>query len=118
MKYMLLLFEDEQVMNRSVDEAGFEAYMAPWAAYSEAMQQAGVIVSGEPLAEAHTASTLSVRDGKRQVQDGPFIDSKEQLGGFYVIDVANLDEAMSWAEKCPAAPTGHIEIRPVPDFSQ
>ncbi|MEM0928615.1 MAG: YciI family protein [Pseudomonadota bacterium] len=117
MRYMLLLFDDEQVMANAVKEAGFEAYMAQWAAYTEGMQKAGVMVSGEPLSEGHTASTVSVRGGKRQVQDGPFIDSKEQLGGFYIIDVPNLDEAIAWAEKCPLVSTGHVEVRPIADYS-
>ncbi|MEM7739322.1 MAG: YciI family protein [Pseudomonadota bacterium] len=117
MQYMLLIFDDEQVMHSAIQEAGFEAYMAPWMSYSDELQKAGVMVSGEPLSDGHTASTVSMRDGKRQVQDGPFIDSKEQLGGFYIIDVPNLDDALGWAEKCPAASTGYVEVRPIADFS-
>ncbi|MEM1145480.1 MAG: YciI family protein [Pseudomonadota bacterium] len=116
MQYMLLLFEDESIMNRAVESAGFEAYMAPWMAYTEEMEQAGALVGGNPLSGVDTASTVSVRDGKRTIQDGPFIDTKEQLGGYYVIEVDSLDEAISWAEKCPAAATGHVEIRPIADL--
>lgn len=116
MQYMLLIFEDEAVMNRAQESAGFEAYMQPWIAYTEEMQKAGVLVSGEPLAQAHTASTLRVRDGKRQIEDGPFIDTKDQLGGFYIIDVPSLDDALDWAAKCPAASIGAMEVRPVAEL--
>lgn len=113
MQYMMLIFEDEAVMKRGAEEKGFEAYMAPWFKYTTDMREAGVLVSGEPLEEAKLATTLSVRDGKRQVQDGPFLATKEQLGGFYILEVSNLDEAMAWAERCPSADTGFLELRPI-----
>ncbi|MEM9839150.1 MAG: YciI family protein [Pseudomonadota bacterium] len=116
MQYMMMIFEDEAIMNRAVGEAGFEAYMAPWVQYTEDLEKAGVMRGGNPLGQAHTASTVSVRDGKRMVQDGPFADTKEQLGGYYLIEVDDLDQALAWAEKCPAAVTGHVEVRPIADL--
>ncbi|MEM6300513.1 MAG: YciI family protein [Pseudomonadota bacterium] len=116
MQYMLILFEDEAIMQRATESAAFEAYMAPWISYSTEMEEAGVMVGGNPLEGAATASTVSVREGKRTIQDGPFIDTKEQLGGYYIIEVDSLDEAIKWAEKCPAAASGHVEIRPIADF--
>lgn len=118
MKYMMLIFEDEAITKQHAETKGFEAYMAEWFQYSEEMKQAGVMVGGEPLEESTMATTLSVRGGKREVQDGPFLSTKEQLGGFYIMDVPSLDEAMKWAEKCPAAGTGFLELRPVPDLGQ
>lgn len=117
MQYMLMIFEDEAIMNRNVEAKGFEAYMAPWFSYSEEMREAGVMVDGNPLQEGAKATTVSVRNGKRTIHDGPFIDSKEQLGGYYIIDVTDLDEAIKWAEKCPASKDGHIELRPIADLS-
>lgn len=113
MQYMMLIFEDETVMQRETEAKGFEAYMAPWFAYTTAMREAGVLLGGEPLEEAKMATTLSIRDGKRQVQDGPFLATKEQLGGFYLMEVESLDQAMEWAAKCPAAQTGFLELRPI-----
>lgn len=71
------------------------------------------MLGGEPLEQSDKGTCVRVRDGKRLVEDGPFIDSKEQLGGFYLIDVPNLDEAIKWAEQCPAAKTGVVEVRPL-----
>lgn len=118
MQYMLILFEDEAIMNeaQAQDPAAFEAYMAPWMAYTGELQAAGAMVDGNPLGTSDTASTVSVRDGKRTIQDGPFIDTKEQLGGYYIINAESLDDAINWAEKCPAAKTGHVEIRPIADM--
>lgn len=113
MQYMMLIFEDEAVMHRETQAKGFEAYMAPWFEYTTAMREAGVLVSGEPLEEAKMATTVSIRAGKRQVQDGPFLATKEQLGGFYILEVTSLDEAIQWAEKCPAAAEGFLELRPI-----
>lgn len=111
MKYMLLLTSDPADEPTSDSEA-FGPYMEEWAAYSQALVEAGAMVGGEALEGPETASTVRVRDGKRLVTDGPFIESKEVVGGFYVIDVANLDEALAWARKLPV-PAGSIEVRPV-----
>ncbi len=115
MKYMLILASDP------ADEPGpesepFGPYMAEWAAYSQALVEAGAMVAGEALQDADTASTVRVRDGKRIVRDGPFIESKEVIGGYYVIDVADLDEALDWAARVPNSHFGTIEVRPVMEF--
>ncbi len=77
------------------------------------MAQAGVIVKGDGLQGPHTSTTLRVRDGSRRVQDGPFADTKEQLGGYFVIEVPDLDAALAWAAKAPCVHDGSVEIRPV-----
>ncbi|WP_299790627.1 YciI family protein [uncultured Marivita sp.] len=86
---------------------------ALWGAYTKALIDAGVMVSGEALHPAHTATTIRMKDGAREVQDGPYADTKEQFGGFYVIDVPDLDTALEWAARNPAATTGTVEVRPV-----
>ena len=111
MKYMLMFFDSATNQAYSSDNAA--SSMAAWGAYAGAMGQAGVIVAGHGLQGRHTATTLRVRDGQRQVQDGPFADSKEQLGGYFVIDVPSLDDALAWAARSPTAGTGTVEVRPV-----
>jgi hypothetical protein len=112
MKYMFLLFNAE----RSGD-MGEEA-MEPWIKFGEDAAKIATQHGGEALHPSSTATVVSVRNGKRVVTDGPFITTKEQLGGFYVFDCENLDTAMKLAEMIPWAPTGYIEIRPVVDFGQ
>jgi len=115
MKYMLLLAsspEDEP----APDSDEFGPYMGEWAAYSQALVDAGAMVAGEALQGVETASTVQVRNGQRIVTDGPFIESKEVIGGYYVIDVANLDEALDWAARIPNSHFGTIEVRPVMEF--
>lgn len=115
MKYMLILASDP-VDEPTPDSDAFGPYMGEWAAYTEALIEAGAMVAGEALDGAETASTVRVRDGKRIVTDGPFIESKEVVGGYYVIDVANLDEALDWAARIPNAHFGSVEVRPVMEF--
>jgi hypothetical protein len=116
MKYVLLLNQDEALNAAPEPGPAFEAYIAPWAAYTQALQDAGVMTGGAPLENAASARLVRVRDGVRQVEDGPYLDSKEQLGGFYIIDVPNLDAALDWAAKCPAALDGTVEVRPIPNW--
>ena len=115
MKYMLLLASNP-ADEPTPDSEAFGPYMDEWAAYSRALVEAGAMVGGEALQDAHTATTVQVRDGKRIVTDGPFIESKEVIGGYYVIDVANLDEALDWAARIPNARFGTVEVRPVMEF--
>jgi hypothetical protein len=114
-KYMLLLASNP-ADEPTPDSDAFGPYMAEWFAYSQALAEAGAMVTGDALQGPDTASTVQVRDGERIVTDGPFIESKEVIGGFYVIDVANLDEALDWAAKIPNAHFGPIEVRPVMEF--
>lgn len=115
MKYMLLLASDPADEPVPGSDA-FEPYMGEWFAYSQALAEAGALVSGEALEGTESASTVQVRDGRRIVTDGPFIESKEVIGGFYVIDVADLDEALDWAARIPNAHFGTVEVRPVMEF--
>lgn len=115
MKYMLILASNP-ADEPAPDGETFGPYMAEWAAYSQALVEAGALVAGEALQGTETASTVQVRDGKRIVTDGPFIESKEVIGGYYVIDVANLDEALDWAARIPNAVFGSVEVRPVMSF--
>ena len=84
-----------------------------WGAYTQALIAAGVMRGGNALKPAFSATTVRVRDGGRDVQDGPYADTKEHLGGYYVIDVPDLDAALEWAAKNPAASTGAVEVRPI-----
>jgi hypothetical protein len=87
--------------------------VAAWRAYYHALLEAGAYVSGAPLNDVATSTTVRVRDGKRHVQDGPFAEAKEQLGGFIILELPSLDAALEWAARCPAASTGALEVRPM-----
>lgn len=112
MQYAIIINEPrEDFAKRSNAEA--PSYWAAWQAYSKALSDAGVIRGGNALQGPDTATVVRLVDGKRLVQDGPFADTKEQLGGFMIIEVKDLDEALHWAALCPAAATGAVELRPV-----
>jgi hypothetical protein len=112
MKFAMLIHEPaSEFAKRQGPEAG--AYWAGWMAYSEALRTSGVMVGGAGLEPPVAATTLRLADGKRQIHDGPFADSKEQLGGFYLLDLPSLDVALDWAARCSGAPSGSIEIRPL-----
>lgn len=113
MQYMLLLNEPEAEFAKRNDPEQAPAYWGGWNAFIGAMAAAGVIVKGDGLQSPFTATTIRVRDGKRIVQDGPFADSKEQLGGYFVIDVPDLDTALDWAARAPSALSASVEVRPV-----
>jgi hypothetical protein len=112
MQYILMLYVNEAGWPK-LTKAQQEQGMAAYTAYSEALSKAGVLKGASRLQPSSTATTVRVADGKPQVLDGPFADSKEQLGGYYVIDVADLDAALSWAARCPATGHGVVEIRPL-----
>ena len=113
MAYTMLIYETEEAFAARTDAQKKDAYWGAWAAYHKALIDAGVITGGASLQGGDTGTTLRLRDGARQVQDGPYADSKEQLGGYMVFDVADLDTALDWAARCPAAEYGAVEIRPV-----
>ncbi len=108
MKYMLLIYEDDAERVEKMDER-----MPHCAAYVEAMKKAGIYLEGERLRAVSSTTTVRVADGKTYVVDGPYAETKEQLGGFHVIEVPDLDAALAWAARCPSASRGHVEIRPV-----
>lgn len=111
MQYTLLVNETAADFDQRASAAA-PTYWGAYMAYGAAMAAAGVLVSGAGLQAPATGTTVRLRAGQRQVHDGPFADTKEQLGGYYVIDVPNLDAALEWAARCPAAPTGSVEVRP------
>lgn len=113
MQYMLLLNETPSEFAKRDDPAQAGTYWGGWNAFIGAMAQAGVIVKGDGLHGPQTATTVRIRDGKRVVQDGPFADTKEQLGGYFVIEVADLDAALEWAARAPCASVASVEVRPV-----
>lgn len=113
MQFMLIMTETAEDFAQRNDPEHAQAYWGGWSAFIGAMTKAGIIVNGDALQGPHTATTVRVRDGKRVVEDGPFADSKEQLGGYLVIEVPDLDTALSWAEQAPSARTASIEVRPV-----
>ena len=113
MHYMLLLNEPQSEFARREDPAQAGAYWGGWNAFIGAMSQAGIIVRGDGLQGPLSATTVRLRDGKRLVEDGPFADTKEQLGGYFVIDVPDLDAALDWAARCPGSSHGSIEVRPI-----
>ena len=116
MKYLLLIYENEDLTAQHT-EAEQQQEMAAWFRYTEAMQQAKVMVAGEALKPISTATTVRKRDGKTVHTDGPFAETREQLGGFYVLDVPDLEQALDWAAKAPNAGRGSLEVRPIVDFA-
>ena len=112
MRYMVLIQGDEAYESRMTKEE-LGKLMAEFGAHRKAMVEAGVFKSGEPLMPSRTATTIRIRDGKRITTDGPFAETKEQLGGYYVLECDNIDEALTYAAKIPAAEHGSVEVRPV-----
>lgn len=108
MKYMFLLYDDENAWD-AMSEAEQGEVFAAHGAYMEALRKVGGYVSGAPLPHSREAKRIR---GER-VEDGPFADGREELGGFYMVDLPDLDAALEWAARCPAASTGHVEVRPV-----
>lgn len=119
MKYACLIYSDESdpAVNPDPTSAEFEPIIAGYFAFGEEAGGAGVIEGGEALAPTSSATSVQLRDGDVLTTDGPFAETKEQLGGFYILECDNLDEAIAWAVKIPHAATGTVEIRPVLDFS-
>src|SRR5262245_3272809 len=112
MKYILLVFETpDNFDSRKIGPE--EPYIGAWRAYYKALAEAGAYVGGAPLKDVATATTVRLRDGKRHVQDGPYAEAKEQLGGFLILDLPSEDSALEWAARCPAAATGRLEVRPM-----
>lgn len=109
MQYMIM----NLVPTRAADAEPVGEGDSAWSAYTQAMVAAGVMRGGNALHPGYTATTVRLRDGKRDVHDGPYAESKEELGGYYVIDVADLDEALVWAARNPAASSGAVEVRPI-----
>jgi hypothetical protein len=115
MKYLLTIYEDESRwadMSPEDSKPVMDAYYA----FGREAEERGAYLSGEGLQPTSTATTVSVRDGERMVSDGPFAETKEQLGGYYLLECKDLDEAIEWAAKIPGAQSGSVEVRPVMDY--
>jgi hypothetical protein len=118
MKYMMMFYEREAevaAVRDSAERAG--PYWDAWNAYMGALYPSGIVVGGDALMPATAATSVRLDGSKRLVQDGPVAATKEQLGGYVIIEVPDLDTALSWAARCPAATYGAVEVRPVRDLS-
>jgi hypothetical protein len=118
MQFAFLIYESPEAFgSRKTD--GKDPYTSAWRAYYEAMVEAGVYVGGDPLEVPETGTTVKIEGTERRVQDGPYADSKEQLGGFTILELPSIDEALDWAARCPAASAGAVEVRPLaPDMKR
>ena len=117
MKYLLALFADESGWENATPE-DMQAGMEPWNRFERELHASGARIAGEGLRPSMEAKTVKLADGGATVSDGPFAEMKEQLGGFYLIDVETEDEALEWAKKVPLRPGSSIEVRPVMDYEQ
>jgi len=116
MKYLCLIYENEKNWE-TMPQSDAEAIMNEYFAFTEDIRKNGKYVAGEALQPTPTATTVRVRNGKISTTDGPFVETKEQLGGFYLIDAKDLNDAIQVAARIPSARLGSIEVRPVVDFS-
>jgi hypothetical protein len=116
MKYLCLIYDEESKLAAMPKEEG-EAFLGEYFAFTDGIRRSGHYVAGEALHPVDTATTIRLRNGKLSTTDGPFAETREQLGGFYLIEARDLNEAIQVAQKIPSVRTGSIEIRPVVDFS-
>jgi hypothetical protein len=112
-QYMILIYAPTEG-GPSPEE--MQAEFPKWMQYTEDLRASGVMTAGDALQPIDTATTVRVRDGETVLSDGPFAETKEALGGYYIVDVPDLDEAVKWAAKIPSAPYGSVEVRPVMVF--
>jgi len=113
MQYALLFYQTPEEFAARSDPKKREAFWSRFMPYMKALKDAGIVVTGAGLQPPGTAAAVRLKDGNRLVQDGPFADTKEQLGGFFIIDVPNIETALDWASRYPAGPGGGTEVRPV-----
>lgn len=113
MQYLIMAMETDDEFAAREDPERAEGYWASWTGYITALTESGVLTGAGGLRPPATSTTVRLRDGQRVVHDGPFADTKEQLGGYFVIEVADLDQALEWAARCPAASKGSAEVRPL-----
>jgi hypothetical protein len=112
MQFALLIYESPESFEQRKSD-GTDPYTGAWRAYYKSMVEAAVYVDGDPLEVPETGTTIKIRNDKRSVQYGPYADTKEQLGGFTILELPSLDEALEWAARCPAASYGAVEVRPL-----
>ncbi len=115
MRYLLMLFAEEKV-GLQIPADQMAGFMGQMYAYREALQKAGAFIETAPLMPTTEACTLRVENGETRVQDGPYAETREQFGGYYLIQAGDMDEARKWAARCPAATWGTIEIRQIRDM--
>ncbi|MBC7971332.1 MAG: YciI family protein [Verrucomicrobia bacterium] len=113
MQYAILIYETEQAFANRTDATKQGGYWHAYQAYAGALKEAGLNTDGGILQPGHMGTTIRLQGGQRQVQDGPYADTKEQLGGYILIDAPDLDTALDWAARCPAAADGAVEVRPL-----
>ncbi|MEM7360002.1 MAG: YciI family protein [Pseudomonadota bacterium] len=111
MQFIALIYSTE-----GADDVEMDVLLDQYRAFGEAATEAGVMIAGEPLEPVSTATSVRLRDGNTQLTDGPFAETKEQLGGFYLLECKDLDEATHWAAQIPSARYGTIEVRPIMAF--
>jgi hypothetical protein len=112
MQYMLLIYDDE-VQWEQLDDDERQGIIGEYFAYTNELRERGAYVAGDPLQPTRTATTVRVRNDEQIVTDGPFAETKEQLGGYYIVEAESLDEAIEWAAKIPSSRLGSIEVRPI-----
>jgi len=112
MKYLLMIYGNEAAMAGAGSDKVYEM-SAGYAAYTEALRNAGILLGGERLRPTSAATTVRVAAGKTELLNGPYAETKEQLGGYYIIETPDLDAALSWAARCPGAAAGAVEVRPI-----
>ena len=117
MKYLILVYANEAI-EANLTEAETNKMIQEYFVFADGLAGAKALITGEALKPVSTATTLRVRNGKVTHTDGPFAETKEQLGGFYLIEAPDLEKALEWGAKCPGAKTGSIEVRPVMDYAQ
>ena len=119
MKYMLILIGEEGEQQGEMSDEEMQATLEPWSRYGQELVEAGAYIAGEGLMPSATASTVKHEEGgERIVSDGPYAETKEQVGGFYLLECDNLDTALEWAKKVPVGEGSTVEVRPVMDFSE
>jgi hypothetical protein len=112
MRYLCLIYDDQKTMS-SMSKAESDAFMGEYFAFTEDIRKSGHYVAGEALQPVSTATSIRLRNGKLSTTDGPFAETKEQLGGFYMIECDTIDQAIEAAKMCPGAKYGSVEVRPV-----
>jgi hypothetical protein len=117
MRYMLLIYINEDDYQTASKDAATKM-TASYFAYTDAMKEAGVWLDGGRLRPTSMATSVRFQDGQKKVLDGPYADTKEQLGGYYMIEAPDMDAALSWAARCPGAQYGTIEVRPIWEYTE
>ncbi len=117
MKYLCLIYDEEKKLG-AMSKSESDAFMAEYFKFSDGIRKSGHYVAGEALQPVQTATTVRIRNGKVSTTDGPFAETKEQLGGFYIINAKDLNDALRVASQIPSARLGSVEVRPVQEFNR